>query len=206
MTAALAGTGIAGAGLLAVMWAIVGRGPLSIDRDAFSLLAIARTHTNRVVFHRVAELGTIALLVVLVLLILSLLVRRRWRGATTLGLGFPLAWGASEVAKMVAQRPRPLGQVLFAGGYGFPSTDAALAVGFVAMSLVVAADLTDRRARSAVTVGGALLGLGISALVIALRDHYVTDVLGGWGLGATVFCGVALLAVVIDRTADPADR
>lgn len=131
----------------------------------------------------------------MLVLIALLARRRRWLGAAGIVGGYLLVALAAHLAKAAEQRPRPAGALIAAGGYSFPSTESALAIGLIAMA-IVAAGLTDHRARRIEVIGAAgLLTGAIGTLLISIRVHYLTDVLAGWAMGAAVFaaCGLAAL-------------
>ena len=53
---------------------------------------------------------------------------------------------------------------------------------------------------SAVLVGtGIAIALVVGLTRVYLRAHYMTDVLGGWGLGAAAFAGCTAIALVVAR-------
>jgi membrane-associated phospholipid phosphatase len=197
--ALLWGAVVIGAALLGAMWALVAPGhALSIDRAAFRLLAFSPSPRIQEHGPKLIGYGTEGLVAVVVLLVLGLAILRRWSDATTIGVGYIGVEIVSYAMKEIVARPRPVTPVIYAGGKSFPSSDAALSVGFVAIALVLSRGAAEGRRRAAGGTAVALAAL-VGVLVIALRDHYLTDVIAGWGLGAMTFAGVALGADAIGR-------
>ncbi len=97
---------------------------------------------------------------------------------------------AAHVMKNAIARPRPAHELVTAGGYSFPSTTSALGVCFAFMAIALAAT-PGEPARSRTIGAGALLVLGLGLSFVALRVHYLSDVLAGWALGALVFVACA---------------
>ncbi|WP_329109767.1 phosphatase PAP2 family protein [Micromonospora sp. NBC_01699] len=133
-------------------------------------------------------------------LVLAVVVWLWWRGArrvalwavTTMVTGGVL--GASLKLLFGRGRPELLDPVSHAPGYAFPSghaLTAALAAGvLVLVFLPFVAEIGDARRRRAARWGlwaGALLVTMVTGLSrIALGVHWLSDVLGGWVLGAAV--------------------
>jgi membrane-associated phospholipid phosphatase len=192
---------VVGIGALAAMWLLEAPGhSLSIDRSAFALLSLDPSQTIRQDGPTSLQYATWLLIVVVAAVVIHLLNRHRRVAAATVGVGYPLVLLIAEVLKAIARRPRPPYEVLHAGGFGFPSSDSALSVGFVAIAIVLARALDDARRRRSCYDAGVTLSLFVGVLVIALRDHYLTDVIGGWGLGAATFSGTALVSLWVSRT------
>lgn len=141
----------------------------------------------------------------MLVLIALLARRRRWLAATGILGGYLLVALATHLAKGAEQRPRPAGALIDAGGYSFPSTESALAIGLIAMA-IVATDLTDHRARRIEVIGAAGLLVGvIGPLLVSIRVHYLTDVLAGWAMGTVLFAACGLAAVAVQSRHDARD-
>ncbi len=195
---ALAGVCLAGAGGFGWMWTLVGDGATGLDRQAFT--AVATEHGS--LLARAAEpLATIGPLLTgaLVLgLIACLARRRRWLAVTGIVGGYLLVALAAHLVKAAEQRPRPAGALIDAGGYSFPSTESALAVGLIAMAVVAAGPTKHRALRLGVIGAAGLLAGVIGTVLVSIRVHYVTDVLAGWAMGATVFAACGLGALTLE--------
>lgn len=195
---ALAGVCLAGGALFGWMWTLVGDGATDLDRQAFAAVA---THRGSFLARAAEQLATIGPLLtgaLVVVVIAWLARRRRWLAATGIVGGYLLVALAAHLVKAAEQRPRPAGAIIYAGGYSFPSTESALAVGLIAMA-VVGASLTKHRARRLGVIGAAGLLTGvIGTVLVSIRVHYLTDVLAGWAMGATVFAACGLGALTIE--------
>lgn len=169
-----------------------------VDADAFRLIGGSRTDLLGRSARALSLVGP-ALLGLATLTALFVLVRRRaWPEAGTIVGGFPLALVAARIAKAAEQRPRPHGGLLHAAGYAFPSTDSALAVGALVVAVAVARGMPAGGPRRFLVAAGVALAGGAGLLFIALRVHYLSDVVAGWALGVVVF---GTLAIVLTRLA-----
>lgn len=107
-----------------------------------------------------------------------------------------VCWQVADLAQHAFARPRRLDWVVkHETAFGFPSSHAAIAMGFYGLLAAFAARSTFRYARPLALVLG-LLTLGICWSRLALAAHYVTDVAGGILLAvAVVSLGAALLPI-----------
>jgi undecaprenyl-diphosphatase len=199
----LSAVGVAGAAVLAVMWLLVARDDVNgIDRTGFTVLAARPGDELATHSQLIAVAAGILALLASILVVAELLRRRRLAEAAAIVAGYVLVLLLAHLFKAIQQRPRPSGRLITAGGFSFPSSDGAVSVGVVAIA-VAAAALSQRRSVKIVIVVGALAATAVTgALLVALRTHYVSDVLAGWGLGAAVFSGCALAAAAIARRLD----
>jgi membrane protein DedA with SNARE-associated domain len=129
--------------------------------------------------------------------VLALALRRRPVELGALLLGFLAIVAAVHATKAGVDRPRPPGQLTNTTGSSFPSGHAAYSTAYVAMA-VIAWRVVPGFARRALLILGALLvsaSVGLSR--IYLRDHYWSDVVGGWGLGFGIFALCAVVALVV---------
>jgi len=192
---------VGGVALFVAMWLLERHGEPSLDRDAFDVLAStphgflvrAANSTARPVGFYAVFGGA--------LVTIGVLARRGRRvAAATVLAGAALVFIANAIAKSVFSRPRPSHELMFpVGGPAFPSSHAAYSTVLLALALVLADRLRRRRQRAAL-IGIALLAIAlIGVWLIAVRVHYLTDVLAGWGLGAALFAAPALVASAIER-------
>ncbi len=195
---ALAGVCLAGGALFGGMWTLVGDGPTGLDRGAFAALATERGSFLAQAAKPLATIGPLLTGALVLALIAFLARRRRWLAAAGIVGGYLLVALAASLTKAADQRPRPAGALIDAGGYSFPSTESALAIGLIAMA-IVATDLTDRAGRIEVIVIAGLLAGAIGTLLVSIRVHYLTDVLAGWAMGTVIFAACGLLALAIDQ-------
>lgn len=128
---------------------------------------------------------------------LWLVSRRRWLELGVLAIGLGLTIAGVGLLKEAIDRPRPGGALVGVEGDSFPSGHAAYSALYMVFAVTVARVAPGLVARF--TLVG--VGLGIAAAVglsrVYLRAHYLSDVLGGWALGATAFGVCAAIALVI---------
>jgi membrane-associated phospholipid phosphatase len=179
------------------MWLlVVHRNDAGIDRFAFSLLATTPDTLLGRHAKRLAQAATVGALLVSALALIKLMMRRCWVDTFAILVGYPLVWLVSEVLKADAQRPRPRTPILPAGGFSFPSTDSAISIGFVVLAVALARLSQHPPRKAAILALGTISWIATGALMVAFRVHYLTDVLGGWGLGVATFAASSLAAIV----------
>jgi undecaprenyl-diphosphatase len=133
----------------------------------------------------------------LLALIAALSRRHDWAPVAALLGGFLLSVLAAQFFKQVELRPRPPGTLIHAGGYSFPSSDSALAVGSTAMAVAMARLVAPGRGRIALIAIGCALTVAAGLFFVVLRVHYLSDVIAGWalGYGAFALCAAAAFGV-----------
>lgn len=137
----------------------------------------------------VTQLGSAWFVITLVAIVTLVLVGRR--SSRSLMLIVPLsAAGASllvTVVKLLIARPRPtIGDVVaVANGFSFPSGHSAQAVAtYAALAWVVTRGLFRRGARTAVWLAAGVIVLLIGFSRLYLGVHWLSDVIGGYTIGA----------------------
>jgi membrane protein DedA with SNARE-associated domain len=126
--------------------------------------------------------------------------RRRWAEVGVLLAGMALTQIGIFEIKDAVDRPRPDGPLASASGSSFPSGHAAHSVLYVWLAVTIVLRLRPGMARGAavVTAGFALTILvGLSRVYLNL--HYLSDVSGGWALGAACFSLCAAAGLVISQ-------
>lgn len=177
---------------------------LTGDRTAFRWADDVRAdwldHVAKVItaFGTITVTGAAVLVTVVVLLTRE---RRRVIESVTLVSGLAITWVAVHVAKAAVDRPRPPHPLVDTAGQSFPSAHAAYAFAWVAIAVVLTRTLPGLAKTTATITAALILAVAIGLSRIYLRAHYFSDVVGGWGMGATVFalCGMVGLVVAFLR-------
>ncbi len=170
-----------------------------VDRHAFRLLELSRGSFLADVAKPASKIAPVILAIVVLVAVLTLLRRGARREAVTVVTGFVLCEIGAHLTKTAVARPRPSGALVTAGGFSFPSTSSALCVGFIAIAIAFARLSTERRRQALPIVASCLLTLGAGMLFIAIRVHYLSDVIAGWAFGVAAFTFCDLAALVRQR-------
>jgi membrane-associated phospholipid phosphatase len=103
---------------------------------------------------------------------------------------------AAHLVKSAVPRPRPPHELVTAGGWSFPSTTSALGTVFPFLAFGLAESLDDW-ARAATRAAGVIVALLLGLSFVALRVHYLSDVIAGLALGTLAFlaCGAMIGAI-----------
>jgi undecaprenyl-diphosphatase len=202
---ALAGAGgvLALAALIGVGWAVGemlhGVEEVALLNGSVQRVLVARRETWLTLVMRViTHLGSSLVLIALVLAVgISWWWRQHtWRPLAMLTSAYAGAWVLSHTVKLLTHQPRPPASQAIGrfAGYAFPSghaTHAVVVFGMLAVLLATAACCWRRKAVLWVSVA-LLVGL-IGASRLYLGAHWLTDVLGGYVLGAAWLCTVLTL-------------
>lgn len=113
--------------------------------------------------------------------------------------GLALTFVAVHVAKDAFDRPRPVRALVETADASYPSGHAAYAVAWVAVAVVLTRALPKVATRFALVTFAVILAVLIGLSRIYLRAHYLSDVLGGWALGAGIFSALGIAALVVDH-------
>ena len=174
-------------------------GPTPGDSTAADIVDGLRTGWLTTIAKALSALGgTAVTLVVGAVSAAVLAVRRRWVEASVLVAALVISHVAVSVLKEMIDRPRPAGGLVDANGGAYPSGHATFSVIYTWLALTVTI-----RLRPGWTYGSALLagGLVLTALIglsrVYLGVHYLSDVSGGWALGASSFALCAVLAMIL---------
>jgi len=174
-------------------------GPTPGDTAAFEFIEHIRVGWLVDIAKVVTALGSAAVVLPLALLCGGFLAwRRRWAEVGVLAMGMALiVIGAHEI-KAAVDRPRPVGGLVGTSGSSFPSAHAVYSTFYVWLAVTVAVRLRPGMARGAAVIA---TGVALAALVglsrVYLGVHYLSDVSGGWALGAASFSLCAAVALVI---------
>lgn len=187
-----------GAGVLDAV--LEGNGVSGLDRPALSWVVLHRTPAATSFLQAVTTLGSTAVVAtVSTVVVVGLLLARRWVSAGQVALAQLGAGALVAVGKVAVGRQRPPESTRLAveQTLAFPSGHA-LGTTVLTVTLVsLVWRRTRRRGVRALTAGvAALVVLGVGASRVYLGVHWVTDVLGGWLIGGT-WATVCLTAAVL---------
>jgi membrane protein DedA with SNARE-associated domain/membrane-associated phospholipid phosphatase len=137
-----------------------------------------------------------------------LLMRRELVESLVLGVGLALTYAGVHIAKAALDRPRPPAPLVDTDLSAYPSGHAAYSVTWVAAAVIVSRALPNLASRAALVTAAVAIAAVVGLSRIYLRAHWLSDVTGGWGLGAALFslCGLCALVVayVRDNGREPA--
>ncbi len=182
---------------------VVGRepGPTPGDRTAIEIAESLRTAWLTAVAKVVTAFGSGAVAWPLTAVCAAVLaVRRRWTEFWVLVAGMTLASVGAQEIKAIVDRPRPEGALVGFGGSSYPSGHAAHSVLYVWLALTTVLRLRPGMARAtAVLVAGFALTIAVGLSRVYLGVHYLSDVSGGWALGAAAFSLCAIIGLVVSQ-------
>ena len=133
-------------------------------------------------------------------LVLACLVTRRWRGAALAALAVPTAVALTEFAL------KPFVGRTIRGYTSFPSGHATAMFALAATCAVLLANpprpRLPRAVRLLLVAGATLVAVAVPVAMVALGDHYFTDIVAGTAVGI----GTVLLTALLIDLARPATR
>jgi len=168
--------------------------------DAQSLRLADRLHMDAAVSVAkvVTALGSLPVAIALVALAGATLAwRDKLRDAVALVVGLALTYVAVHITKDAVDRPRPARALVDADGAAYPSAHAAYAVTWIAVAVALSRALPNVASRFAFVTVAIVIAVLVGLTRIYLRAHYLSDVVGGWGLGAAIFALCGSVALVI---------
>jgi membrane protein DedA with SNARE-associated domain/membrane-associated phospholipid phosphatase len=131
-----------------------------------------------------------------------LLMRREFVESLVLGVGLALTYTGVHIAKAALDRPRPPAPLVDTDLSAYPSGHAAYSLTWVAAAVVVSRVLPNLASRAALVTAAVAIAAVVGLSRIYLRAHWLSDVTGGWGLGAAVFSLCGLCALVVGYVRD----
>jgi membrane-associated phospholipid phosphatase len=177
---------LAGVLVLALSWLAVESGWTSgVDRAGFQVLALPPRGWAAGRAQTVVDVAKVVLALMAVLLLGLLAARRAWRRCIAIVAGLVLGQTAAHLFKSAVARPRPPHELVFAGGWSFPSTTSTLGSAFLFLAIAVAP--TRGRGRNLTIAAGGAVTIVLGLSFVALRVHYLSDVLAGLALGVIAF-------------------
>jgi membrane protein DedA with SNARE-associated domain len=182
---------------------VIGRdpGPTPGDETAFEVVDYIRSGALTDVAKVVTWLGSTAFTWGLALVGAALLAwRRRWTEFWVLLSGMTITQIGIIEIKDAVDRPRPPEPLAGSEGSSFPSGHAAHSVIYLWLAVTIVLRLRPGMARATAVV---VTGLVLTALVglsrVYLNVHYMSDVSGGWALGAAAFSLCAAIGLVVSQ-------
>src|SRR5262249_22347122 len=125
-------------------------------------------------------------------------VRRRFAEAAVLVVATAIIYTGVQELKDVTDRPRPPDPLTGYSGSGFPSGHAAHAIIYPWLALTMIVRLRPGMAGgTALLVAGVALAVLVGLTRVYLGVHYLSDVSGGWALGAAAFAACGGVAMVV---------
>jgi membrane protein DedA with SNARE-associated domain/membrane-associated phospholipid phosphatase len=201
---------VAGVGAFLFVWDLVGveqRGLLA--GDGMSLRLADRLHADAAVSIAkvVTALGSLPVVIALVAIAgVALAWQHKIREPVALVVGLALTYAAVHITKDAVDRPRPARALVDVDAGSYPSGHAAYAVTWVAVAVALSRALPTIASRFAFVTVAIAIAIVVGLSRVYLRAHYLSDVVGGWGLGAAIFglCGLAVLVIGYVRNNAPA--
>jgi undecaprenyl-diphosphatase len=130
----------------------------------------------------------------------ALAARRRWAELGVLLAGMAIVGFGIHEIKAAVDRPRPPEPAVSTSGSSFPSGHAAHSVLYVWLAVTIVLRLRPGMARAtAVVTAGFVLTALVGLSRVYLNVHYLSDVSGGWALGAAAFSLCGAVALVISQ-------
>jgi len=193
---------VAGVGAFVFVWDLVrieqDNGLLAGDAQALRLADRLHMDVLVDVAKVVTALGSLPVAIAVVAVGAATLVwRRALLNALALVAGLALTYAAVHITKDAVDRPRPARPLVEADGAAYPSGHAAYAVAWIAVAVAVSRALPNLASRFAFVTVAIVIAALVGLTRVYLRVHYLSDVVGGWGLGAAIFalCGSAALVI-----------
>jgi membrane protein DedA with SNARE-associated domain/membrane-associated phospholipid phosphatase len=180
-------------------------GPTAADRTAMNIVSDIQSDWQTELNKVITRLGAIYVAFPIAAIgAVFLAWRRRWGEVAVVVVASVLTVIAVAELKQLIDRPRPPDPLIEPpGNDSFPSAHAAYSVVYVWLALMLARQLRPRQVLSRLTIQGLLIliGLALAAAIglsrVYLRVHYLSDVGGGWALGAAIFALCGLVAIVV---------
>lgn len=130
--------------------------------------------------------GWVAIALVPMIIIIALVLLRRWRGAVFAAAAFIAATGLTQILKHIFGRARPVDMLVMSDVGSFPS-------GHTANAMAIAVVLWLIFARAWVAVIGALWVVAMALSRTILSVHWASDTIGGALVGASAALVVGAL-------------
>jgi membrane protein DedA with SNARE-associated domain len=179
-----------------------GRTPIG-DQTALSLARDLRVQPVVDVAKVVTNLGSLPVAVALVAVAwVVLLWRREFVESLVLGVGLALAHAVVHITKAATDRLRPPDALVAVDLSSYPSAHAAYAMTWVAVAVVLSRVLPSVASRFAFVTVAVVIAAVVGLTRVYLGAEWLSDVTGGWGIGAASFALCGLIALVVAHLRD----
>jgi hypothetical protein len=151
----------------------------------------------------VTNLGAFPVAVGLVVSAWAVLIwRREFVESLVLGVGLLLTYAGVHITKAALDQPRPPDPLIGTDLSAYPSGHSAYAITWIAVAVVLSRVLPNLASRFALVSAAIVVAAVVGLTRVYLRAHWLSDVTGGWGLGAALFSACGLLALVVAYVRD----
>ena len=171
---------------------------LAVRLEADPFVSIAKVVTTLGAFPVAAALVVVAGAV--------LLWQREFVETLVLTVGLALTVVSVHLIKAATDRPRPPDPLVSTDLSAYPSSHAAYAITWVAVAVVVSRALPNLASRAVLISVAIVIAAVVGLSRVYLRAQWLSDVTGGWGLGAALFSLCGLTALVVGYVRDNARR
>ena len=183
-------------------WDVVGHHGLALTDPRVTAWVVAhRTGGLTAVLRTVTWLGSSVVIIPLALTVAIFFAwrRRRWGPLALLTAAIAGAAASYTLIKAAVGRPRPPPAIWIGhfSGAAFPSGHAAQSVACYATVAVILGAGRSARVKTALWSAAALIALVVGASRIYLGAHWLTDVLGGYALGAFLVAVIVIASLAL---------
>jgi membrane protein DedA with SNARE-associated domain/membrane-associated phospholipid phosphatase len=196
--------------VLIAFWSVVAGdpGPTPGDRAALDVAHDLQVHWLTQVAKGVTHLGSGWVTYPLaVLAAIVLAARRNWMEFWALVLGTALIAVLGPEIKSWTDRPRPPDPLTPTASSSFPSGHAAQGTLYTWLAITLALRVVPGITRRSLVIGaGIVLTVLIGLSRVYLRVHWMSDVWGGWALGASCYAAAAIVVLLIAHIRDNPHR
>jgi membrane protein DedA with SNARE-associated domain/membrane-associated phospholipid phosphatase len=183
-------------------------GPTPSDETAQEIVGHLRSGALTSITKAITWLGAGGVVSALAALCGALLVwRRRWTEFWVLVAGMAITQTGIDVLQAAVDRARPAGGIVDTAGSSYPSGHAAHSVFYLWLAVTIVLRLRPGMARgAAVVTAGFVLTALIGLSRVYLGANYLSDVSGGWALGAVAFSLPAAVGLVVSQVRQNPDQ